>query len=189
MNRRTLLKWISRGLAFFCASFVAVPGVGFVVDSLRRKPASTATLKRIAMLKTLPVGRPILVPVIDNRRDAWTLHPAETVGRVWLVRRTDDSIDAAEAKIDAFTSVCPHLGCAINMAPSGENFTCPCHQASFGFDGAPLKPREPGQENVTPRGMDSLESQLVQDENTGEWWVEVKYEKFEPGLTRKVARA
>jgi hypothetical protein len=37
--------------------------------------------------------------------------------------------------------------------------------------------------------MDSLECRIVQDEQTQEWWVEVTYQRFEYGVTSKVAKA
>jgi hypothetical protein len=37
--------------------------------------------------------------------------------------------------------------------------------------------------------MDSLECRLVRDEGDDEWWVEVNYEQFEQGLTKKVCKA
>jgi hypothetical protein len=35
--------------------------------------------------------------------------------------------------------------------------------------------------------MDSLDCRIVQDEQSGQWWVEVRFEKFKQGLTTKVA--
>ncbi|MEX0586911.1 MAG: Rieske 2Fe-2S domain-containing protein [Pirellulales bacterium] len=188
MNRRTALCWLSRLLATASASLVVVPGVGYVLDSLRRKDASKVSLKRVARLSDLPPGKPVQVPIIGRRLDAWTVYPDEVIGRVWLVRAPEAAEESGKATVTAFTAVCPHLGCAIQLAPPGKNFVCPCHRAAFGFDGRPVGGGKLGHTNHAPRGMDTLECRVEQDPATDEWWVEVKYEKFEQGLTKKVTR-
>ncbi|MEK6248011.1 MAG: hypothetical protein N2C12_07515, partial [Planctomycetales bacterium] len=64
----------------------------------------------------------------------------------------------------------------------------PCHQARFDADGQRVTAAGSGHTNHSPRDMDPLECRLVQDEEFGDWWVEVKYEEFEVGLTKKVSR-
>jgi Rieske Fe-S protein len=122
-------------------------------------------------------------------QDAWTTYADETIGRVWLVRRTDDTTPADDSHVEAFTSVCPHLGCAIQFPGPGKFFVCPCHKAAFDLSGQPVSDKVLGRVNHAPRGLDRLDCRLVQEEESGEWWVEVKYEKFEPGLTKQVAKS
>jgi len=189
MQRRTALKWIVRTLASFCAAIVALPGVCFVAAALRKNKGRGATIQRVAKLGDLPVGQPVEFPIIAERRDAWALYPQEAIGRVWVVRRSDDSVEAAASQVDAYTSVCPHLGCAISHDSSAEQFTCPCHQAAWNVTGERVADAELGHKNVSPRSMDMLQSKLVLDSQTDEWWVEVSYEKFEYGLTQKKTKA
>lgn len=189
MNRRSLLKGLSGAIGIASAAIVAVPGVAWVIEALRRRPAAAGLVRRLVRLNDLPTGRPLQFPVLGERRDAWTVHPQEAIGRVWLVREGDSPDDPSVARIAAYSAVCPHLGCAIQLDAQGEHFICPCHKAAFGRAGQPLGERELGHRNHAPRGMDSLECRVVQDEQTQEWWVEVKYEKFEQGLSKKVAQA
>jgi len=95
---------------------------------------------------------------------------------VWLVRRGDEDTPPGNSKVDAYTTVCPHLGCSISRDTSRDQFICPCHKASFDFNGQAVSPREKGRKNPSPRDMDSLPCQIVEDEKTGQWWVEVKYD-------------
>ena len=188
MNRRTVLKWLSAALGAVACAFVAIPAVGYFAEFIRRRPANRALVQRVIRLRDLPPGRAKMVPIIGSRLDAWTLYPAETVGRVWLVRETDDSVEEAAAKVVAFTSVCPHLGCQIQLDARGEKFVCLCHRAAFNFDGSPVSEQELGHRIHAPRPMDTLDCVVVRDESSGEWWVEVKYQRFVQGLTRRVVK-
>ena len=120
-----------------------------------------------------------------RRRDAWTVYEKETIGRVWLVRES-----AAEPnEVRAFTAICPHLGCAVKLDGSGRQFICPCHKAAWDVSGRKLSDKELGHKNPSPRDLDVLECSVVMDEQTGEPWVEVKYQKFQHGSTKQVPLA
>lgn len=189
MNRRTLLKWICGLLASATAAIVAIPGISFVLAPLRRRQSPTVT-QRVARLADLPIGKPVQIPIVGNHRDAWTVHDREVIGRVWVIRQKSDGDDGPEsARVAAFATLCPHLGCAIQHDAKAGHFVCPCHRATFGLNGERLAPPEPGRKNHSPRGMDALECQVVQDSLTSERWVEVTFEKFGQGLTQKVPQA
>lgn len=188
MNRRSLLKRTSRFIGWTTALIVAIPGISFITAPLRRRDSSSAIRQRVTKLSNLRVGEPVQVAVTGNRQDAWVHYAEEVVGRAWVIRETDDSVEPAQTKVKAFSSVCPHLGCAVQLE-SKDRFNCPCHKAFFELSGEPVSDAELGHRNPTPRGLDSLECEIVEDEESGEYWVEVSYEKFEHGLTTKVPRA
>lgn len=188
MNRRRMLQWLSGMIATACSAVVAVPGVAYVFATVRRREASGATVRRVTPLDVLRPGQPVAMAISGSRQDAWTLYPEELIGRVWLVRKTDEKTPAAESQVEAFTTVCPHLGCEVQENAGGKGFYCPCHKAKFDTSGARVSSKQLGKHNPAPRGLDSLECRVVQDEQSGEWWVEVKYEKFEYGLTKKIAK-
>jgi Rieske Fe-S protein len=60
-----------------------------------------------------------------------------------LLRRT-------AAGIDAFSSVCPHLGCRVHWEAAEERFFCPCHRGVFDAAGVALSgpPADGGQNLV-----------------------------------------
>ena len=184
MQRRALLKGISRGLAALCAAVIGLPGVGFILSALRREPANGDRTQRLARLKDLPLNKPVRVPVIGARRDAWTEYPNEVLGQVWLVRQQSGVTD----RVSAFTATCPHLGCLVQHEPKLDCFLCPCHRAQFGHDGQRLTSTATGAQSHAPRGMDALPCQLVQDDSTQDVWVEVTFQKFEQGLTKQVVK-
>lgn len=182
MQRRGFLQWASGLLGTAVCTVVGLPGVAYLFDSLRRGRRTQRVVQRVARLADLTPGRPLLVPVTSRKQDAWTEYPEHVVGRVWLVRSTKSG-DA----VRAFTAVCPHLGCTIQLAASGQSFVCPCHKATFDAEGRRLNSSSE-RTNHAPRDMDALACRVVHDEQTGEAWVEVTLEHFVPGLHRKVAR-
>lgn len=189
MNRRTLLKWISRVIGWVCAAVVATAGAGFVITPLLRRRAHKTMVRRVARLGDLPAGVPTPLAVTGSRRDAWMVYPRETIGRVWVVRHGDLQTPAERVQVDVLTAVCPHLGCSVQFDAARGDFVCPCHKAVFDVTGKPLSDQELGYRNPAPRGMDSLPSRVVQDESSGQWWVEVEYVDFVHGLAKKVPKA
>jgi Rieske Fe-S protein len=187
-NRRSVLKWLSGALGTASAALIAIPGGRFLAGAMRSQRRDKAVLQRVARLEDLVPGRPTQVAVIGNRRDAWTLYPDEVIGRVWLVRQSEPSAKEPLPRVAAFTAVCPHLGCTIQLGASGGEFVCPCHRAAFALDGAPAADAQGGRKSHAPRGMDALECRVTRDAHD-EYWVEVAYEKFEPGLTKQVRKA
>ena len=76
-----------------------------------------------------------------------------------------------------FTSVCPHLGCAVEFdGPAGE-FECPCHDSAFAKDGEKLF-------GPSLRGLDPLAVKLVESDGTKEIWVEC--DRFRTGIAERM---
>ena len=185
MNRRSALAWLSGLLATASTLLIAVPGVSFFFSGVLRRKSRPGIVQRVARLSDLPVGKPVQVGVLGSRRDAWTLYPEEVIGRVWLLR--SESADAEQSQVRALAAVCPHLGCAVQLDAGNEQFVCPCHRAAFALSGQRVAVR--GRSSHAPRDLDALECSVVRDEATGEAWVEVHYQTFEQGLTKKIAQS
>lgn len=186
MRRRTLLKMVTGWLGGVCAAVVGVPGIGFLLDALRRNESNGEIVRRVARIKDLPVGKPVAIPIVGSRQDAWTVHPDEVLGRVWLVRQSEKQ--DSDQSVVALTATCPHLGCMIQHDSKENRFQCPCHRAIFGITGEKITDGR-SKQNHAPRAMDSLPCRLVTDEESHDVWVEVTYQKFEQGLTKKVCKA
>lgn len=180
-SRRGWLKALVAGLSAINALILTGPLAAYVLSPFERRRDPAAT-RRLTRLEALPPGRPTLVAVVGERHDAWTTHALEVVGRVWLIRDETAAPDDADA-VRAFSAICPHLGCTIQQAAGQEHFICPCHQAEFEHDG-----RRRGAHSVSPRDMDALECRVVQDNEDGPRWVEVRYEQFEQGRPTRVAK-
>lgn len=178
-DRRSFLKWATHGLGALFGLLLGIPAIAYLIDA-RNRPAPKRGMRRVARLKDLEIGKPKQVVIYDTRRDAWTLHPNDVVGRVWLVRHDENTVDA-------FTTICPHLGCSVDWRPDQSLFICPCHNGTFDPKGDLVM--RPGMDNPAPRGMDRLELALVPDPATpGDAFVDVQYENFLQGKHEKIAR-
>ena len=169
-SRRDLYRWSAIALGNALAVVVAVPVAKYLLDPLGKR-TSGGSFRAMTRLSQLKVGEPEAFAVIAKRQDAWTRYPPEPVGSVWLVRQAD----GVEPKVLALSAECPHLSCPVNLAPDRKTFLCPCHQASFRFDGQTLNA-------VSPRGMDALEVQLSGDSDPE---IAVKFERFVPQKREK----
>jgi menaquinol-cytochrome c reductase iron-sulfur subunit len=174
-SRRHLLYQIGSAiLGTLIALILAVPGVAYILDPLRKRAANASASgfqKLPVTLNELPIGQPRQFPIIDARTDAWVKYPAEPVGSVWLIRQPDGH----SPQVLAFTAECPHLGCAVNLGADGTTFFCPCHTSSFTLEGKPTN-------SIPPRPMDSLEVAPIASPASP---IEVKFQRFRTGVPEK----
>jgi menaquinol-cytochrome c reductase iron-sulfur subunit len=164
-SRRSLLKWCTHTLGALVAAILGVPAIAYLVDA-RNRAAPASDFRPVGGIRVSDVkeiNRPAQGVIRDVRQDAWTLHPNDVIGRVWIVR-TKPGQDATAFQV--FTTECPHLGCAINVSADGATcFKCPCHGAEFSCGGDRIE--RAGYTNPAPRDMDLLEFELARDpENT-----------------------
>ncbi|HEY2514371.1 MAG TPA: Rieske (2Fe-2S) protein [Polyangiaceae bacterium] len=163
-RRGALKRLVVLGTAALgCA--VAAPAAVFLAAPVKRGGGGAVQWVNTVRLEALREGEPRKVSIIADQRDAWTVARDVDLGAVWLVRTGD--------KVQAWSAVCPHLGCAIAFVPA-SGFACPCHDSSFGSDGS----KESG---PSPRGMDPLEVKVE------EGVVEVGFQRFRIGTPAREA--
>jgi menaquinol-cytochrome c reductase iron-sulfur subunit len=180
LERRSFLKWGTNLMGGLFATVLGVPAAGYLLDP-RNRAAAPGQFRRVGRLSELKENVPQSVVLRDIRLDAWTLHPNDVLGRVWLIWRGGD-------EVDAYTSLCPHLGGSINF--DGKKFVCPLHGATYDFECHRVSDEVLGRANPAPRDMDSLEIQLVQDPaKDGDFFIEVKYENFVQGHAEKIKKS
>jgi menaquinol-cytochrome c reductase iron-sulfur subunit len=174
MTRRDLYRRTTRFLEWAAGLVLVLPAGAHILSPLR-KTRSEGSFESLTHLSQLQVGVPRSFAIIEERRDAWVHYPREPVGSVWLIRQPE----GAPERVVAFTSECPHLGCAVNLGADGKSFLCPCHTSSFDLDG---KPRN----QVPPRAMDMLEVKLGEGADPE---VRVKFQRFRAQTEEKVPLA
>ena len=163
-DRRGALKTIAVvGGAVGCG-VLAVPAVRFVVTPALSAAGAGRWIKTVTM-DSLPEGEPKRVALVADHRDAWTLEKDVELGAAWLLRTGSEVI--------AWSTVCPHLGCAVEKSATG-GFNCPCHDSAFGAEGQRLT-------GPSPRGMDTLATKLE------DGFVHVEFKRFRQGTPEKEA--
>lgn len=165
-SRRKLLKVgvgvLGGGLACVCG----VPALGFLAHPLTNEITSSGE-------GFLPVGDrsqfsptvPVKVDLFASRRDAWSRVDSVKIGSAWVLER--------EGELVAYSTSCPHLGCAVDFDGDDGVFKCPCHRSEFQLDGVAAA-------GPSPRALDTLE---VQEESG---LVAIRFQRFRQGIADKV---
>lgn len=179
-------SFLTKATAIVVGAIVAVfpfaAGLGVLLDPLRKRAtgatanAGEETIKfvRLGPLDIVPDdGLPHQFALTDDVADAWTRSPAQRVGTAFLTR-TDTP---AGPKVTALSSVCPHLGCAVDYNAAGGEFECPCHASAFAKDGQKLF-------GPSLRGLDPLTVKLVEQDGKKEIWVESA--RFRAGIAERI---
>jgi menaquinol-cytochrome c reductase iron-sulfur subunit len=164
--RRVVLKaFVAVGTAVGCGA-LAVPAARFVLAPVSGGAGSGRWIRTVR-LDSLREGDPTRVELVADHQDAWTLEKQVQLGAAWLVRKGD--------AVTAWSTTCPHLGCAIDKPASGQGFVCPCHDSQFDAAGNRLT-------GPSPRGLDTLDTKLSPD-----GYVMVEFRRFRQGTQDKVA--
>ncbi|MCS7044836.1 MAG: Rieske 2Fe-2S domain-containing protein [Gemmataceae bacterium] len=176
-DRRSFLRLLTHGLGTLIAVVLGAPAVAYLLDPVGRKARQSQfrLVDGVRLDDDAAFARgPVQGVIRDFRVDGWTLHPSDVVGRVWVVKDP-----AAANGFRVFTTICPHLGCSVNLGPGGGTFACPCHNAEFALDGARLHPEH----NPARRGLDEL-TWRRNDADPGR--LEVQYLNFKAGEETKI---
>ncbi|MHB8419737.1 MAG: QcrA and Rieske domain-containing protein [Myxococcales bacterium] len=156
-----LLTWLFGGAA-------AALGLGPVsrsilgaasIDSVKG-PEGFLALGRLDELSEEPRELPLSAEV----RDGW-LRQREELGSVWAIREG--------GAVRVFSSVCPHLGCAVDYDAQTRRFVCPCHDSTFAVDGRVLA-------GPSPRSLDELPTRV-----DAEGRVSCRWLRFAPAVATK----
>lgn len=168
--------FVTRGLAVILGGILGlVPllaGLRVLLHPLGKKSGEVPFLG-VATLDALPAdGVPRLFRVIaEIKEDAWNRYLNVPVGAVYL-RRMAGSAGEIDT-IVAFNTTCPHLGCFVS-ARADASYYCPCHKSEFNVDGSR------GAVCVAPRGLDRLETRVVENE------IQVQFQNFHTGEKERV---
>ncbi|HVK87353.1 MAG TPA: Rieske 2Fe-2S domain-containing protein [Kofleriaceae bacterium] len=146
-DRRKFLKVTSCAIGGGVGLAVGIPALRLVTD-----PATKTTVTApsdpfdVGALDRFRVGaEPRKIELIASRvQDGWTTARDVVIGAAWI-RRVEP------AKVEAFSAVCPHLGCAVGWTDG--KFLCPCHDSLFAINGQ----RETG---PSERDLDPLPVQI-----------------------------
>lgn len=166
-TRRGFLGSLTVMLGGAIAALASVPVLGSLLSPLRASPQKGAADAPIPVgrVSEFPVGVPRRVELIRSVTDAWSRSDATTVGAAWVTRQADGAFIA-------LSTICPHLGCGVNLDKQRNQFACPCHTSAFSLAGT----REAG---PAPRGLDPLQVEVRGDQ------VLIHYQRFKQGTPER----
>jgi menaquinol-cytochrome c reductase iron-sulfur subunit len=145
-------------------AIVAAPALPFVGFPLFEETTSGSDDFIAAGKPSQFSGTPVKVDLFSDRVDAWNRVENVKIGSAWVVEH--------DGELVAFSTVCPHLGCAIDYDTEVGKFKCPCHRSWFTLSGEV-------EEGPSPRGLDQLE---VKSEDK---LVAIRHQRFKQGITSK----
>lgn len=162
-TRRGALKLGIGILGLGMAAIPAVPAIGFVLHPLKKTGGKEAGF--VAAGKRAAFGStPVRVDLRADRVDAWSRETDVKLGSCWVLEQ--------DGKLMAYSTTCPHLGCAVDYDPEHQKFKCPCHRSAFSLDGKV-------EEGPSPRPLDALELQ------ESEGLVAIRFQRFRTGVPAK----
>src|SRR5215470_77175 len=144
--RRGFLKVITVALGGLVGGVLAIPAIRFLVYPAQRKIVDGPD-DLVPVADADDVGeKPVRVEIsVARQRDAWARLDDVKLGAAWLVRRGEDIV--------AFSTTCPHLGCAVDFDAKSDAFRCPCHTSAFDRGGNRVS-------GPAKRGLDPLETKV-----------------------------
>ncbi len=144
-SRRGFLKTATVAIGGAIGALAALPLVRFVFHPVGKGVVTSAAepVDVMASGALAAGGEPVRVQLRASAvRDAWSAQRDVPLGAAWLQRKED-------GEVEAFSSVCPHLGCAVGYDEGEQQFVCPCHRSGFARDGERLY-------GPVKRGLDPL---------------------------------
>ena len=164
-GRRGFLGWMTLALGAITGAIPLLPGIGYLLAPAFRK-SRPAEMIAAGKDTQFVAGKPVRVTLYGTRFDAWTRHDREKLGAVWVRREGD-------GQVTCLSTVCPHLGCAIDVDEARGGFKCPCHGSVFDASGHRVA-------GPSPRDMDRLETAVVAGE------LKVRFAQYRQGVADQV---
>ncbi len=125
-SRRKFLLKVGAGLNVIAASLVAVPLIGYVFSSFRRKEPYQSWIS-LGAIQHFPEQSTRLAKYRNPFTRPWD---GSTGDIPCWVRRIESE------KFQVFAVNCTHLGCPVRWFQQSRLFMCPCHGGAFYEDGS-----------------------------------------------------
>ena len=150
VSRRGFLFSLGVALNVIAAALLAIPVIGYVFSSFRRRGAFQSWI-RLGALETFPENQTRLATYRNPYTRPWD---GKTADIPCWVRRI------AGEQFQVFAINCTHLGCPVRWFQESHLFMCPCHGGAFYEDGSHAS-------GPPPRGLYEYEYKIEQ----GQLWV------------------
>jgi menaquinol-cytochrome c reductase iron-sulfur subunit len=159
-KRRSFLGALVGGISAVVGAIMVVPLIRFAVWPVFHG-GGDAEWFALGSADKFTSEMPVRADVEVRKRDGW---------RVSIARQTV-YVARVGGKLHVLSAICTHLGCVVPWNDKTKKFACPCHNAFYGPDGAPIS-------GPQPRGLDSLPTKI----ENGTLYV--KYQYFRQLVTK-----
>lgn len=163
-GRRSVLKLGVGALGLGLAAVPAVPAIGYLLHPTAGEKKGGGEFLAAGKRSSFAGGAPVRVDLYADKVDAWNRTQNVKLGSCWVLEK--------DGALTAFSTSCPHLGCAVDYDGESNKFKCPCHRSAFALDGAV-------EAGPSPRPLDTLE---VQEEGG---LVAIRFQRFRQGVPDK----
>lgn len=155
-------SWLGVVIGLIGAAITATLGltVGRFAIAPAFSKASEATWIELGPLSAIPENQLVRKNILVSQEAGWGRFNAPRL--LWVMRKGES--------VTIFSSVCPHLGCSVNVKE--EAFACACHGSKWNQTGEKTA-------GPAPRSLDTLEHQI---ENG---ILKVRYQDFKQGTETK----
>lgn len=152
-DRRRFLKVATCALGGGIGVTVAAPAVSYLLHPVGRRTVIAAAEPIDAIAVDALDSNPVRVPLrARSLRDAWTSTHDVPLGAAWI--RRDE-----KGQVQALSSVCPHLGCAVAFHAQAKEFRCPCHDSAFSVAGK--RERGPAERDLDPLPLEVKDGRVL----------------------------
>jgi menaquinol-cytochrome c reductase iron-sulfur subunit len=150
VSRRSFLFGVGAALNVIAATLLAIPVIGYVFSSFRRRVASQSWIM-LGAVQSFPENQTRLATYRNPYTRPWDGSTADIP--CWVRRLTGE-------KFQVFAINCTHLGCPVRWFEESHLFMCPCHGGAFYDDGSHAS-------GPPPRGLYEYEYKIEH----GQLWV------------------
>lgn len=121
-----------RGFLIGAGAVAAAAAAGVVADRLIRDDGSNR-------YNSAQGASAELQPENATWRDVAALEAVKTSGPLRFRAGAIEGVLVlgSDGGVKAYSAVCTHMGCVLDVTRTPERLVCPCHPASFGLDGVP----------------------------------------------------
>jgi Rieske Fe-S protein len=146
VSRRSFLFNLGVALNVIAATLLAIPVIGYVFSSFRRRVGSQTWIM-LGALENFPENQTRLATYRNPYTRPWDGTTANIP--CWVRRLTGE-------KFQVFAINCTHLGCPVRWFEESHLFMCPCHGGAFYEDGSHAS-------GPPPRGLYQYEYKVDQE--------------------------
>ena len=124
VGRRDFVRIVTTFLGSLIGAIIGLPAIGYLLSPALKSQKSEAWIP-LGPLENYEEGTPTLFNFVRTKVNGWE-KTANSYG-VYVLRRAE--------QVKVLSNICTHLSCRVTWRSEGQEYHCPCHDASFDIEG------------------------------------------------------